>query len=425
MSVMFNGRPHWYNVDKAYDFLLEIGMQPLVELSFMPKALAGCDDVKLKCEYAFDDHGGYKGLTMPPQRWQDWYDLVYQFTEHLVSRYGLEEVQKWEFEVWNELWGMDYPSNYLPLYNASALAVKAVHPSLKVGGPATMQCQEVESFIADTARLGLPVDFVSTHLYPSDPECTNTTSASQEADCFVRVVKRVAAAAHKANLPFYLTEFNDGLQDGTHRDTSFAAAYVFRMVPQLVAEVDLLSWWTWSDIFEEQWFDSVPFHNGFGLMTINKVPKPVFRAFELLAQAGKERLSVSIADPLANSRPSTVTSFATAGQEGVQVFVANWDVLDNKLETRRVTISLANLTNAAIEHVEVIEINDSNVNPYASWVEMGRPEYPSHEQVKKMELASEMAPHRMKIHRTHADSDATISLELPAYGVAVIRIPMH
>lgn len=75
-----------------------------------------------------------KGITQPPYKdnFDPWYTLVRATVQHLVDRYGLQEIQQWSFEVWNELWGMPYPSQYLSLYNASARAVKSVHSSLKV-----------------------------------------------------------------------------------------------------------------------------------------------------------------------------------------------------------------------------------------------------------------------------------------------------
>ena len=72
------------------------------------------------------------------------------------------------------MWGVQYPTAYLPLYNASARALKAVHETLRVGGPLTIQTQHVEDLIVDTRRLGIPIDFISTHVHPLDPNCTST-----------------------------------------------------------------------------------------------------------------------------------------------------------------------------------------------------------------------------------------------------------
>ena len=101
----------FYNVDQVYDYLVSMGVKPVVELSFMPKALASCGGADPEtgvaqppCSYAHSTaggagHGGYKGLAMPPDNFEDWYALIFALAEHLVQRYGLEEVASWHFEV--------------------------------------------------------------------------------------------------------------------------------------------------------------------------------------------------------------------------------------------------------------------------------------------------------------------------------------
>eukprot|EP01052_Picozoa_sp_SAG31_P036682 SAG31_NODE_4616_length_3094_cov_1.782638_3_plen_182_part_00 len=122
--------------------------------------------------------GSYRSLQHPPDNFEDWYDLVQAMAQHMVDRHGLAEVSSWYWEVnlaqrsprcasapeihccvkvWNELWGMQYPHPYLDLYNASAMAIKSVHPSLKVGGPATAGLQHVGDFVNDTKSMGIPV----------------------------------------------------------------------------------------------------------------------------------------------------------------------------------------------------------------------------------------------------------------------------
>ena len=191
----------FYNVDQVFDYLMSIDMSPVVELSFMPSHFVTCNG---PCSYAFDDHGGYKGLIMPPDDFEDWYDLIRTLAQHLVDRYTLDVVKQWNFEVWNEMWGVAFPDPYMPLFNASARALKDVNPALRVGGPATMQTQFVPEFIGNATAADIPFDFVSTHFYPTDPQCqTNETSTVE--DCFADMVTAAQAAAEKANKPFYLT----------------------------------------------------------------------------------------------------------------------------------------------------------------------------------------------------------------------------
>ncbi|HXW93823.1 MAG TPA: glycosyl hydrolase family 39, partial [Terriglobales bacterium] len=80
-------------VDQIYDGLLQNGIRPYVELSFMPNKLAAKDT-----HQAF----WYKPNVSPPKDWSRWEELVYQFVRHLAERYGVDEVANWYFEVWNE-----------------------------------------------------------------------------------------------------------------------------------------------------------------------------------------------------------------------------------------------------------------------------------------------------------------------------------
>ena len=83
----------WSYVDHIYDGLLDSGVRPYVEISFMPKALA-----------AHMDYLGfwYRPIVSPPADYAKWDALITAFAQHLVERYGIDEVAQWYFEVWNE-----------------------------------------------------------------------------------------------------------------------------------------------------------------------------------------------------------------------------------------------------------------------------------------------------------------------------------
>ena len=145
------------------------------------------------------------------------------------------------------MWMCGYPDCYLPLFVASARALKDTHPSLRVGGPSSQQTQNVHDLISDTARLGIPLDFISTHFYNSDPNCTsNETRWGRDRDCFSRVVLEAQSWAADAGLPFLLTETNAAYFG---HDTAYAASFLITQIPKLTS-LDMMSWWTFSDIFE-------------------------------------------------------------------------------------------------------------------------------------------------------------------------------
>ena len=223
----------------------------------------------------------YQGIKQLPRDLSPWYDLVHATVTHAVHRYGLPEVQRWSFEVWNELWGVPYPEPYLQLYNASARAVKAVHPSLLVGGPATAVLEHVKDFAARCRAAGLPYDFVSSHHYPTDGgsqfEGKCPSGAAWDPDCFGDQV--AAARAAVASDRFYLTEYNVGCCLGYPlHDAPAAAAFIFRVVASLNEIVDLYSYWTFTDIFEEGGLPREEFKQVYGLMSVRGLRKPAWQA---------------------------------------------------------------------------------------------------------------------------------------------------
>ena len=152
-------------VDQIYDGLLKNGVKPFVEISFMPKKLAFNPDAL----HPF----WYKQNVSPPKSMERWDDLMKHFAQHLVDRYGIDEVSTWYFEVWNEpnidFWGgIPRQRSYFDLYAHTARDLKSVSPRLRVGGPATAAAAWVSDFLKYTAENHVPVDFVSTHAYADD-----------------------------------------------------------------------------------------------------------------------------------------------------------------------------------------------------------------------------------------------------------------
>jgi xylan 1,4-beta-xylosidase len=151
-------------VDAIYDKLLDIGIRPVVELSFMPAALARDPD-----QTVFT----YRGIISPPADWSEWRALVAALAGHLVERYGVEEVAGWGFEVWNEpnleVFWTGTQAEYLRLYEDCARAVESVDERLRIGGPSIAAGEWIEPLARHTARRDLPLDFVSTHTYGDLP----------------------------------------------------------------------------------------------------------------------------------------------------------------------------------------------------------------------------------------------------------------
>ena len=275
----------FFNADQIVDFLLSIGMRPFVELSFMP------DGARVRIE---------DRLPLPRQRdAPEGLPTVVDLDSHArwrigSTRYGIQEVAEWFFEVWNEpnlkaFW-TGTQKDYFTLYRVTADAIKKVDPSLKVGGPATARDGWIEEFLEFCERGNVPVDFVTTHHYPTDAlghedDDTETQLANSQRGVLREWTQDTRRRAGK--LPVYYTEWNSSSnpRDPRH-DEPYAAAFVAKTALEASDLVQGYSFWTFSDIFEENYFPSVPFHGGFGLLNLHGIAKPTYRAFELLHKLG-------------------------------------------------------------------------------------------------------------------------------------------
>jgi xylan 1,4-beta-xylosidase len=425
MSVVLGpGEYEFYNVDVVYDFLLSIGVRPIVELSFMPGVLANCWPWNTtapapNCQYVMH----YDGIVQPPQRFADWRNLTNAFASHLVERYGRNEVRKWHFEVWNELWGMPYADDYLSLYEHAYQGIKAVDSELQIGGPATMQCQYVGEFVQDT---GGAFDFVSTHLYPTDPNCSWPAPGYNDIDCFANTIKAARAKA-PATKPFFMTEYNAGLFDAEMLYSSYAAAFVFRNLPQLHGVIDVWSYWTFTDIFEENGMHSAPFGGfNYGIQTVQGIKKPVYRAFEMLRDAGDFLLPVAVTTSVAPGNPNaTVTAFATNSLHRgiVSVYISNFAPLLFPIQAEYVTVNLTSsvaCTEAFMQTANVTLVDKDHGNPHQVFVELGSPAYPTKEEMDVLRRASE--PARSVVFIDSMGNSCLINVQAQPYSA--IRIDL-
>ncbi len=286
---------NWQYVDRLYDFLLSIHVRPFVEIGFMPNALASGPQTIF----------WWRGNVTPPKDYNKWHDLVAAAVQHWTERYGKAEVKQWYFEVWNEpnlkggFWTGDQ-ADYFRLYAVTAAAVKSVSPQYRVGGPATAGTAWVSDFIHYCVGNHVPVDFVSTHTYGVgqgflDASGNRGTVISRDPDAVTGDMRRTRAeiaASPLPRLPLFYTEWSASYtpSDPIH-DSYFEASYVLDKIKNAEASVDGMSYWTFTDIFEEAGPRATPFHGGFGLINYEDIAKPAFFAYRFLNELGPTELA--------------------------------------------------------------------------------------------------------------------------------------
>ncbi|HEY6293177.1 MAG TPA: glycosyl hydrolase [Terriglobia bacterium] len=406
------GRPvyNFSYVDQIYDGLLENGVRPFVELSFMPQQLASKPSL-----FPF----WYHPNNSPPKDWGRWGDLVEAFVRHLVTRYGIDEVSTWYFEVWNEpnidFWsGEPKEATYDQLYDETARAVKRVSPNLRVGGPSTAQAAWVDRFIKHCADGNIPVDFVSTHVYGNDTsqDVFGTTEAIPRDQMVPRAVKKVhdqVKASAKPGLPIIFSEYNAAYDNEVPvTDSPYMGPWLAYTISRCAGLVDILSYWSFSDVFEEQGVVKRPFYGGFGLIAAGNIPKASFNAFKLLHELGDRRLPVSSERALATERADGALAIA----------VWNYAPPEEEGSPRQITLSFQGLPRQ--HHARVRWVDAERGSALTAWRAMDEPSFPSREQQRELREAAEFPPAKT-LPMTRGDS-SSVTLTLAPHSLALVEV---
>lgn len=453
LSTYLNNKANMYNVFMIYDFFIANNMRPIVELSFMPSALA--NDTSHTIMH-------YNGITSGPNSLEVWQSFISEFVQLLVARYGVQLVREFRFEVWNEpnscgFWcagggvGTDLKQGYFSLYSATAAAIKSVDPLLSVGGPATAELLWVQDFVHYTQANKVPVDFVSTHLYPSDPGLPSSRTVFEDS------VAGAAEIAASAGLPLLLTEFDAGWSLRVS-DEPYTAAFLvhtalaFQNTSRVgIANTKLASYWTFSDVFEEAGFWSAPYDSGeeayqkFGLQTIYGVPKPGYRAMEMVAgMRGLSGVPVSAAGSPTWYGPSPSQSVGATsgtvdvltaidtrtvlGHTVVSALVNNWNLISSNatlpvgVETVTLTFTgiPSSLTSTATATIATID--STHAYGKGSWRAQGSPIYPTPAQTATELAASQVVAVPISLSPNPPAGSVTLSFSMEAYAVAMVQL---
>ena len=410
-------------VDQIYDTLLKEHVRPVVELSFMPKKLAFNPDAL----HPF----WYKPNVSPPKSMERWDALITALGQYLVQRVGLDEVSQWYFEVWNEpnidFWnGIPREQSYFELYDHTARDLKAVSPRLRVGGPATAAASWIDKFLAYTNAHQTPIDFVSSHGYADDtianlfpptealpvPHPPEDTPMDDRVCLAIQKVRAQMKAAGHGDMPLFWTEWNvQGESEA--RDTPFVGPGLANTIRQCDGAVQQMSFWTFSDVFEEGGPIAHPFSGQFGLRAEYGINKPSFYDFALLHQLGDVRLANTSHDVL-------VTRDARGN-----LVIAVWNLVDpapdgqppSTQQAKNVSMEITFAGTRPNAQVTLQRVDDDHGNVLPLYKKLGSPQYPTPAQVTALNQATTL-PLPVHAHLTASK----LALDLGPNALVLIQV---
>lgn len=399
-----DGRPvhDFAKSDAALERLLETGLTPVVELSFMPRDLAANPEATVF---------GYRAVISPPRDPDRWSALVVAFVEHLRERFGAEDVRRWPFEVWNEpnlkvFWSADEAA-YFDLYDITTRAVKSVDPAIQVGGPATAAVGWVDDMLAHATQADVPIDFISTHTYGLPP----------------LDLRPVTARAGRPDLPLYWTEWGISPTHGSPiNDSVWGAPLVCRGMRSAAGRLESLAYWVASDHFVELGEPERLFHGGFGLLTVGNLRKPRFWAMRVLELLGDRELSFRLTGDGAGG---LVEAWVTADQDG-RIAIALWNgTLDqgkaggDRLLDRTVRLTVEGLLGAPVT-LRHRRIDATHSNIARHWDGGDWPDAAGWARLHAADALEELEAERTI--EVAADGRLTIAFELPMPSVSLVEM---
>ncbi len=385
-----NGNPiyKFHYIDALFDAILKIGMKPFVEFGFMPESLASGKKTVF----------WWNGNITPPKDYRKWEQLIQALVKHWTERYGETEVRQWYFEVWNEpnldIFWSGNQAEYFKLYRSTASAVKAVSPAYRIGGPATAGRGWISEMIAYASQNKIPLDFISTHDYGVKGIGIDETSTQQlfldrDPNAIiggVREARDKIRASAMPNLPLHYTEWSSSYspRDPVH-DSYISAAYILSKLKGSEGSADSMSYWTFTDIFEENGVVPSPFHGGFGMVNFQGLRKPSFYAYQFLNRLGDEEL-------LTNDEESWVCR----NKNGVQILFWNFTPPQTKESNQKfykgdipannigsVRLSIAGLPSGNFQ-MSIYQIGYQVNDVYTNYLKINSPQHLTREQVERL-----------------------------------------
>lgn len=394
-----NPEYNYMYIDPLFDFLHSIGMKPFVELGFMPSALASGPQTIF----------WWRGNVTPPKDYEKWASLIKNITEHFTERYGVDEVQTWYFEVWNEpnlspgFW-TGTQEDYFKLYKYAAQAVKSVNKEYRVGGPGTAGAAWEPEMIEFCHKNNVPIDFVSTHSYGvkqgflDEYGNSGTVLAKEEFAVSGDVLQsgKEIAGSPMPNLELHYTEWSASYTpaDPIH-DSYHSAAYVLQKMKQVGSAANSMSYWVFTDVFEEPGPRFTPFHGGFGMLNTQGINKSVFYSYQFLNRLGNiELVNKDAASWVCKDSSGNIQALVWDYTYTLPDSVNNQQYFIRDLPAKskgRLKINIANVPNGNYA-LEVYKVGYRSNDAYSTYLSMGKPAQLTKQQVEQIKKQNDGSP---------------------------------
>jgi len=450
---------NWTIIDSIFDTYIERGMKPMPQIGFMPEALSSNPDPYRHYWKPGDDYNDiYTGWAYPPNDYEKFATLVYEWVKHSVERYGQAEVESWYWELWNEpnigYW-KGTTEEYIKLYDYTADAVKRALPTAKIGGPEVTgpRSEGASKFLRTfldhvangknyaTGEKGSPLDFVTFHAKGSPRVVDGIVQMSiqnqlRDIESGFAILQSYPQFKH---LPVVIGESDpegcaacseaiyphNAYRNGTMYSSYTAASFARKLDIADHHNTDLIGAVSWSFEFEDQ-----PWFAGFRDLATNGVDKPVLNVFRMFGMMTGDRVDVSgqfnydfkkILENSVRGAERDINALASKDDRSAAVMV--WNYHDDNVigEAAPVSVNIEGIPTEKV-YLQHYRIDQEYSNSYEAWKKMGSPQSPSEAQIRELEKAGQLQLLESPKWISSQQGKASLAFELPQQGVSLLRL---
>jgi xylan 1,4-beta-xylosidase len=451
-----NGKPvyDWTLVDLIFDTYLENKVRPYVQLGFMPEALSS-NPTPYKHEWrpGFRYDKVYTGWSYPPTDYVKWGDLCYKWASHCAERYGMEEVETWYWQTWNEAnigYWQGTLEEFTKLHDYAIAGVLRAIPNARVGGPdvAGSGGDFTRGFIEHclrgknhaTGENGTQLDFVSFHAKGSPRFIDDhiRMGISNQLKAIDSGFGIIASFPTLKNTPIIIGEsdpegcaacqgdrftYRNGTVYSSYTAASFARKHDLADRHNVTFDGAL----SWAFTFEDQ-----PYFAGFRQLASNGIVLPVLNVFRMMSKMSGERIHTEsssevnlqeMIDVGVRGEPD-VAAFATRDKNTISIMIWHYHDEDLPGPEARISLDVVNLpkgnSKGKLRHFRIDEFHS---NAYDLWRRMGEPVAPDEKIYEQLQVASDLAiletaPQLALIN----EGEARLDFNLPRQGVSLVQL---
>jgi len=418
-------RYNWQVVDYAIQSLLDRGVNPMITTCFTPESMASGQ------QYCFTTRAN----VTPPKDYNQWADLITKTVQHFVERFGENTVKNWYFEVWNEpnldaFWKAADKQEFLKLYAVTYKAIKSVNPAFKVGGPSAARAEWIKEFIEYGRANNCPADYIIAHVYNNDgpfaalsPFAGPQSDKINESPNFLPGVvkgtrKLLDTMGFKGELHF--NEWGRSwFPSDAIRESQNEAAFIVKTMAEASQYADYFAYWCLSDIYDQLGYNAETFGGNYGMMSLQGLKKPSYKAFQLLGKLGDKQLTVK-----SENANDVSNAIATKSKNGYQFLFYSFekDFHPDSIAPKKVTVSMVLPINVNSKHIEIYQIGNSENNVITTWKKLNKPAYLSKEQLEKLLILNKLEKFAGKFTVKNLKHERILTLETESPGVTLIDI---